>query len=40
MKAVSFWFLVAGVVLLLDPQCGGRCRTVAEHLLTHALEDL
>lgn len=40
MKSVALWAFVAGVVLLLDPQCKAGCRTLAEHLLTHGLEHL
>ncbi len=40
MKALGFWILVAGVVLLLDPRCHGACRTLAEHLVSHGLDKL
>jgi len=32
--------VLAAVFLLRDPNCNRGCRTVAEHLLSHGLEDL
>jgi len=40
MRTASFWILVAGIVLLLDPHCKGGCRSLAEHLLAHGLQRL
>ncbi len=31
--------VAVGLALLSDPQCGRGCRTVAEHILQHGLED-
>jgi glycerol dehydrogenase-like iron-containing ADH family enzyme len=31
---------IAGLLLLSNPRCPRGCRTVAEHLITHGLEDL
>ncbi len=38
--AVGLLVLIAGVVLLSDPQCKRGCRTVGGHLLEHGLETL
>jgi len=31
---------MAALLLLSDPRCSRGCKTVAEHLLSHGLEDL
>jgi hypothetical protein len=40
MKFAGFWIFLVGMALLLDPQCKGGCRTIAEHLVTHGLDRL
>ena len=35
----GFLLVAVGLALLSDPQCGRGCRTVAEHILQHGLED-
>jgi hypothetical protein len=32
-------FLGVGVAMLQDPKCQRGCRTVAEHLLSHGIDD-
>ena len=42
MKNEFIWGLLlasVGVALLQDPKCRRGCRTVAEHLLSHGIED-
>lgn len=42
MKNQFAWALLLaglGVVLLSDPKCERGCRTVAEHLLSHGIDD-
>ena len=36
---LALLFAGLGVVLLSDPKCRRGCRTVAEHLLSHGIED-
>lgn len=36
----GWWWFAASAVMLLDPGCRAGCRTVAEHLFTHALRRL
>ena len=37
---VSWILLVAaGIVLLQNPKCSRGCRTIAEHLIEHGVED-
>ena len=33
-------FIVAAILLLRNPRCNRGCKTVAEHLLSHGVDDL
>src|SRR5882724_3469113 len=37
--AVPLGFLAVGILLMSNPNCRKGCRTVAEHLVNHGLED-
>ena len=38
--AVGVALVLVAILLLSRPNCNGGCRTVAEHLLSHGLDDL
>jgi len=37
---IGFLLVIGGAVLLSNPRCPRGCKTVAEHLLSHGLDDL
>jgi len=37
--AIPLGFLAVGILLMSNPNCRKGCRTVAEHLVNHGLED-
>jgi hypothetical protein len=38
--AIGLGLGIAGLLLLSNPRCSRGCKTVAEHLLSHGLDDL
>jgi len=37
--AIALLFVGIGIVMLQDPKCRRGCRTVAEHLVSHGIDD-
>lgn len=38
--AVALLFVGIGIVMLRDPKCKRGCKTFAEHLLSHGVDDI